>query len=125
MAAAAPSSPVAVVPWTLRAAASIVAVEALAEAIAVAGRSNLTAGLRGALVLCIGIKWLLAWRVVRLSAGAALGLLMLEGTTVVAAFGAVATDLHVRLALGGTALLAIVLLACSLHAFPSPALPNP
>jgi CDP-diglyceride synthetase len=125
MAAAAPCPPVAAVPWTLRAAAAVIAVEALAEALAVAGRSNLTPGLRGALVVCIGLKWLLAWRVVHLSAGAALGLLMFEGTAIVAAFGAVATDLLVRLALGGTALVAIVLLACSLHAFPSPAMPKP
>lgn len=119
-----PTSPVAVVPWTLRAAAGLVSVEALVEAVAVAGRTNLTVGLRGALVLCISLKWLFAWRVLRLGPGSALGLLLLEGTTVVAAFGAVDTDVLARLALGTTAVAVIALLAASLHAFPPPALPK-
>jgi hypothetical protein len=117
--------PVVAPPWTLRAAAVVVSVEALAESVAVVGRTTLTPGLRGLLVLCVGLKWLFAWRVLHLSAGAALGLLMLEGTSVVAALGAVETDGLVRLALGGTALLVIALLLASLHAFPSPAPPKP
>jgi hypothetical protein len=112
-------------PWTLRAAAGVVSIEALAESMAVVGRTTLTPGLRSGLVLCVALKWLFAWRVLHLSAGAALGLLMLEGTSVVAAFGAVETDGLVRLALGGTALTVIGLLLASLHAFPSPALPKP
>lgn len=112
-------------PWTLRAAATLVSLEALVESVAVAGRTNLTPGLRSLLVLCIALKWLFAWRVLHLSAGAALGLLMLEGTTVVAALGAVELDGLARLALGGTSLAVIVSLLASLHAFPSPALPKP
>lgn len=124
---AAPPSPTARVepPWSLRAAASVVSVEALAECVAVVGRTNLTPGLRAMLVVSLGFKWLFAWRVLRLSAGAALGLLLLEGTTVVAAFGAVDSGLLVRVALGSTAVTVIALVAASLHAFPTPDLPTP
>ena len=121
MSAAAPPTPL---PWSLRAAAGLVSVEALVEGVAVAARTALTPGLRVVLVLSLAMKWLFAWRVLRLSHGAALGLLLLEGTTIVAAFGAVDTDLFVRLALGGTALTVVVLLLASLHAFPTPALPK-
>jgi hypothetical protein len=114
----------AALPWTLRAAAGLVSAEALVEGIAVTGRTALTPGLRVLLVLCLGIKWLFAWRILRLSHGAALGLLLLEGTTVVAALGAVETDALVRAALGGTALTVVALVLASLHAFPPPALPK-
>lgn len=113
-----------VVPWTLRAAAGLVSAEALVEAVVVAGRSELTAGLRVGLVLCVGLKWVFAWRVLHLSAGAMLGLLMLEGTTIVAAFGAVEAAFGARLALGAVAAAGIGLLSSSLHAFPSPTLPK-
>jgi predicted signal transduction protein with EAL and GGDEF domain len=113
-----------VIPWTLRAAAGLVSLEALVEAVAVSGRASLTVGLRVLLVISLAMKWLFAWRVVRLSPGAALGLLLLEGTTVVAAFGAVDSGAGARLALGGTALAVMVLLSASLHAFPTPALPK-
>jgi hypothetical protein len=111
-------------PWTLSAAASVVSLEALVEAVAVAGRSSLTPGLRTGLVLCLALKWLFAWRVLHLSAGAALGLLLLEGTTVVAALGAVVSSGVVRLALAAPAVAVLWLLFASLHAFPSPALPK-
>jgi|GEM_PF-2614501 hypothetical protein len=110
-------------PWTLGAAAALVAVEALVEAVAVAGRSSLTPGLRIGLVLCIALKWLAAAGVLRRSAVAALGLLLLQGTTVVAAFGAVESPVALRLALGVVAATSIWLLLASLHAFPSPDLP--
>ncbi len=112
------------VPWTLRAAVGLVSAEALVEAVVVAGRSELTPGLRVGLVLCVGLKWLFAWRVLHLSAGAMLGLLMLEGTTIVAAFGAVESAFGARLALGGVAVTALALLLSSLRAFPSPSLPK-
>lgn len=117
------SSPSAVLPWTLRAGATLVSAQALVESVGVAGRSELTPGLRALLVLCLALTWVLAWRVLRLSAGAALGLLLLEGTTVLAALGAVEASMTVRIALGGTALVAIGLLLASLHAFPPPATP--
>jgi len=112
------------VPWTLRAAAGLVSIEAAGEAIGVAGRSELTPGLRVGLVLCVALKWVFAWRALRLSAGAVLGLLMLEGTTVVAALGATEAAAEVRVALAGVALAVLVLLSSSLHAFPSPSLPK-
>jgi hypothetical protein len=101
-----------------------VAVEALVEAIVVAGRSELTPGLRTLLVLCVGLKWVFAWRVLRLRAGALFGLLLLEGTTVIAAIAASESPGVARLALGGVALTVLVLLSSSLHAFPSPTLPK-
>ena len=119
-----PVSVAAAPPWTLRAAAGVVSIEALVEGIAVSSRTALTPGLRVVLVLCLAMKWLFAWRVLRLSAGAALGLLLLEGTTIVSALGAVDTDALVRWALGGTALSVVVLVLASLHAFPTPALPK-
>jgi hypothetical protein len=112
------------VPRTLRVAVGLVAVEALVVAVVVAGRSELTPGLRAGLVLCVGLKWVFGWRVLRLSPGAMLGLLMLQGTTIVAAFGAVEASGAARLALGAVALLSIGLLSSSLHAFPSPTLPK-
>jgi hypothetical protein len=112
------------VPWTLRAAVGLVVVEAVAEAVGVAGRSELTPGLRVGLVLCVGLKVLFAWRARRLSPGGMLGLLMLEGTTVVAALGATDATAAVRLALAGVALVVLALLSSSLHAFPSPTLPK-
>lgn len=121
----APAPTVPVLPWTLRAAAGLVSVEALVESVAVVGRTALTPGLRVLLVLCVSLKWLFAWRALRLGAGAALGLLLLEGTTVVAALGAESSDVGPRLALGATAVTVIALLAASLHAFPSPELPKP
>jgi hypothetical protein len=116
--------PLAAAPWTLRAAVALVAVEALVEVVAVAGRDELTGGLRTFLVLCLALKWLFAWRALHRSAGAALGLLMLQGTTVVAAFGAEDLALPARLGLGATAALVMALLLASLHAFPSPSLPT-
>lgn len=121
----APAHTVTALPWTLRAAAGLVSVEALAEGVAVVGRTALTPGLRVLLVLCLSLKWLFAWGALRLSAGAALGLLLLEGTTIVAALGAVSSGAGVRLALGVTAATVIALLAASLHAFPAPELPRP
>jgi hypothetical protein len=111
-------------PVTLRAAAGLVSLEALVEAVAVSGRSELTPGLRIGLILCLSLKWLFAWLVLRRSAGAALGLLLLEGTTIVAALGAVESSPGVRLALGVTAAVVMALVAASLHAFPPPTLPK-
>ncbi len=112
------------VPWTLRAGVGLVAVEALVEAVVVSGRSELTPGLRGALVACVALKWLFGWRALHLSAGAMLGLLLLQGTTVVAALGAVEASGGARLTLGLVALTTIGLLSSSLHAFPAPTFPK-
>lgn len=111
-------------PFTLSAAVLLVSVEALAEAVAVSSRAELTTGLRVGLIACIALKWLFAWGVTRLRAGAALGLLLLQGTTVVAALGASEVDLVPRMALGATASTVLLLLLASLHAFPTPTLPK-
>ena len=111
-------------PLTLRAAVAIVSIEALVEAVAVAGRTELRPALRVALICCLGGKWLAAWGVSARRPGAALALLLLEGTTVLAALGATETPIEVRLALGAVAIAVIVLLLVSLDAFPSPTLPT-
>lgn len=111
------------VPSALRVAAAVVSVEAIVEAVVIARRDELTPGLRVMLVLFLSLKWVFAVGVVRLSSGAALGLFLLEGTSVVAALGAVDAPGGARLALAGSALLAIVLVASSLHAFPEAPLP--
>jgi len=112
-------------PWTLPAVTALVGAEALVEAVAVAARTSLTPGLRAGLVLCVALKGLFAWRVLHRSHGAALGLFLLQGTTLVAALGAVGSPGAVRLALGAAAVASIALLAASLHAFPEPQLPAP
>jgi hypothetical protein len=102
----------------------LVAAEAVAEIVAVARRTELVPGMRTFLVLCLALKLVFAWRVRQLRPGPALGLLLLEGTTVVAALGAVEANGLARLALGLAAIIVLVLLCSSLHAFPEPALPR-
>jgi hypothetical protein len=113
------------IPAALRAAAALVAVEALAEVVVVSQRDELTPGLRVMLIGFLSLKWVFAWRVTGLRAGPALGLFLLEGTTAVAALGATSDPPAARLALAGSAVLACGLLASSLHAFPTPPLPRP
>lgn len=112
-------------PVRLRVAAGLVAVEAVVEAGIIAGREELTPGLRAMIILFLSTKWIFAARVVKLRAGPALGLFLLEGTTLLFLLGASDTDALVRIALAGAALAAIVLLAGSLHAFPPAPLPGP
>jgi hypothetical protein len=90
----------------------------------ISGRDELTASLRVMLILCIGLKWAFAWRVTHRSAGAALGLLLFEATTIVAALGSVEEGRAARVVVGATAATVIALVAASLHAFPSPSLPK-
>ena len=113
------------IPARLRTAAALVAVEAVVEAVVIARRDELTPGLRVMLIGFLSFKWIFAAGVLRLRAGSALGLFLLEGTSVVAALGATDAPAWVRLALAAAAATAIVLLAGSLHAFPPPPLPRP
>jgi hypothetical protein len=113
------------VPGTLRAAAALISVEAVVEAVAIAHREDLTPGLRVMLLLFLSLKWLFSWRVLKLRAGPALGLFLLEGTSAVAALGAEHAAPAARLALAAAAVLACGLLAASLHAFPTPNPPRP
>lgn len=111
------------IPATLRAAAALIAVEAAVEMVVVARREELTPGLRVMLIGFLSLKWIFAARALRLRAGPALGLFLLEGTSVVAAFGATEASMPARLAMAGSAVVVCVLLASSLHAFPTPPLP--
>lgn len=107
----------------LRLAAALVAIEALVEAVVVARRDELVPGFRVVLILVLSLKWLWASGVTRLRPGAALGLFMIEGISAVAALGAVDAPAGARIALAATAVLAIGLLASSLHLFPDAPLP--
>src|SRR3954452_3479048 len=107
-------------PWTLRTAVAIVSVETLVECVEVTRREDLTPGLRFFLVLCLSLKWVFAWRVLDLRAGPLLGLLLLEGTTLLAALGATQTSDGARLATAATSLVVLGLLVASIPAFPSP-----
>jgi hypothetical protein len=112
-------------PGTLRAAAALISVEAVVEAAVIAHREELTQGLRVMLILFLSLKWVFSWRALKLKAGPMLGLFLLEGTSAVAALGAVHAPTGARLALAAAAVLACVLLAASLHAFPTPEIPRP
>jgi hypothetical protein len=113
------------IPATLRAAAALIAVEAAVEAIVIAHRSDLTPGFRVMLIAFLSLKWVFAVGALRLRPGPVLGLFLLEGTSAVAALGAVHAPPLARLALAGSAVVACTLLGRSLHAFPSPDIPRP
>ena len=110
-------------PARLRVAATLVSAEAVVEAVVIARRDELVPGFRIFLILVLSLKWLWASGVTRLKPGAALGLFMIEGVSIVAAFGAVDAPLGARIALVATAALSIGLVASSLHAFPEARLP--
>jgi hypothetical protein len=111
------------IPSTLRAAAALIGVEALVEAVVIARRSELVPGFRVCLLLVLSLKVLWAIGALRLRAGAALGLFMIEGVSALAALGATDAALGARLALAAAATTAIALVAASLHAFPDAPLP--
>ena len=70
--------------------------EAVVEAVVIARRDELVPGFRVFLILVLSLKWLWASGVTRLKPGAALGLFMIEGVSIVAAFGAVDAPLGAR-----------------------------
>jgi hypothetical protein len=109
-------------PVALDGAALLITVETLVELLVIAWRTELTLGLRAVLMLCVGSKLLLVALARRVSAGAVLGLLLFEATSVVVALGATSAPLAARLLLGANALAAMVLLGASAHAFPAPRL---
>jgi hypothetical protein len=110
-------------PASLRAAAVVVALESAIEAVVIARRTELVPGFRACLILVLSLKLVWAVGALRLRAGAALGLFMIEGVSALAALGATDAPLGARLALAAAALVAIVLVAVSLHAFPEAPLP--
>lgn len=89
----------------------------------VAGRSELTVGLRVLLMVVVAMQLLFARGALRMSAGSVLGLLAFEVMAVVAA---IAGDgaLVVRGALASVSIAVIVLLMVSIASFPSPDLPK-
>jgi hypothetical protein len=108
-------------PITLTAAAWLAVVLTLCELVYISGRSELTPGLRVMLCVMVGLQLLFAQRAASLSAGGVLGLFACEAMAVIAAIGANG-PIAVRLTLAAAAITTIVLLAASLHAFPSPSI---
>lgn len=104
-------------------AVNIIVVQTAVELAYVAGRSELTIGLRAGLMVVVAMQFVFARGALRLSAGSVLGLLAFEGMTVVAAIGGDGA-LVVRGALALVAIAVIVLLMVSIASFPSPDLPK-
>jgi hypothetical protein len=104
-------------------AVNVIVLQTALELAYVAGRSELTVGLRVGLMVVVAMQFVFARGALRLSAGSVLGLLAFEGMTVVAA---IAGDgaLVVRGALASVAIAVIVLLMVSIASFPSPDLPK-
>jgi hypothetical protein len=110
-------------PRTLTWAAVIVVLQTTLELAYVAGRSELTGGLRAGLMAVLALQLLFIRNALRLSAGSVLGLLAFEAMAIVAA---IAGDgpLAVRGALALASVSVIVLLLASIPSFPSPELPK-
>lgn len=112
-------------PRTLDVASVLVAGQAVVELVVLAWRSQLTVEMRVALALVVALQFLLVWRMRRHSAGAVLGLMLFELSSVLVAAGATGWPLAARTVLAVVAVAVIALLAASAHAFPSPTLPRP
>lgn len=110
-------------PRSLVWAVDLVILETTAELAYVAGRRELTVGLRIALMVIVALQFVFALGALRQSAGSVLALFAFEGMAVVAA---VAGDgsLLVRGALASVSIAVIVLLLVSIASFPSPDLPK-
>jgi hypothetical protein len=104
-------------------AVNLVVLQTAAELAYVAGRGELTVGLRIALMVVVALQLLFARGLLRQSAGSVFGLLAFEVTAIVAA---VAGDgaLIVRAALASVSIAVVVLLLVSIASFPSPDLPK-
>ena len=104
-------------------AVDVIVLQTAVELAYVAGRSELTVGLRIALMVIVAWQLVFARGAWRMSAGSVLGLFAFEGMAVVAA---VAGDgaLVVRGALACASIAVIVLLLVSIASFPSPDLPK-
>jgi hypothetical protein len=110
-------------PRSLRWAATIVVLQTSAELAYVAGRRELTPGLRVGLMGVLALQLLFIRGAWRLSAGSMLGLLVFEAMAVIAAIGGDG-PIVIRGALAASALSVMVLLVMSISAFPSPDLPK-
>lgn len=110
-------------PATLLLALIATAVLAAAQVVHVAGRDELVVALRLFLVAVVAFQVVLAAFAARRSAGAALGLLACQLTTAVASLGGGFGDDAQRILYAGGSVLVFALVAASLSAFPSVALP--
>jgi hypothetical protein len=110
-------------PRSLRVAATIVVLQTVAEMAYVAGRKELTPGLRVGLIGVLALQLVFMRGAWRLSAGSVFGLLAFEAMAIVAAIGNDGA-LWVRGALAASALGVMALLMMSISAFPSPDLPK-
>lgn len=110
-------------PRSLVWAVDLVVLQTAVELAYVAGRSELTVGLRVALMAVVALQLVFARGAWRQSAGSVLALFAFEGMAVVAA---IAGDgaLLVRGALASVSIAVIVLLLVSIASFPSPDLPT-
>jgi hypothetical protein len=104
-------------------AASVIVLQTSVELAYVAGRKELTPGLRVGLMGVVALQLLFVQGAWRMSAGSVLGLLAFEAMAVVAA---IAGDgpVVIRGGLAAAAVSVMVLLMVSISAFPSPDLPK-
>ena len=110
-------------PLSLVVAVNAIVLQTSVELAYVAGRHELTVGLRVALMVIVGLQFLLARGALHMSAGSVLGLFAFEGMAAVAAFAGDGA-LIVRGALASVSIAVIVLLLVSIPSFPSPDLPK-
>lgn len=109
------------IPTRLRAVVAVTLALVALELVHVAGRDDLVVAFRFGLGVVVAVQVALAVLAARRSAAAALGLFVYQATTVLAALAGGFGELRAVLAAG--AVVAGMLLASSLHRFPSPALP--
>ncbi|HEX4902356.1 MAG TPA: hypothetical protein VFV42_06075 [Acidimicrobiales bacterium] len=124
MAATAPHAPTGRAPWMLHAAFWVVLVESALEGAFVLGREDYGPGGKAVVLLAFAAKVGFAHLARRLSAGGALGLLVLELVGILVALGA-DWEPWLRLTLVATVVAVFALVLSSLRAFPSPELPSP
>lgn len=109
------------VPVRLAAAAVLTAGLATVETVHIVSRDELVPALRGFLVAVVALQLVLAVATARRNPGAALGLLVYQVTTVLAAVAGGFGDERPLLAVG--AVIVVVLVSSSLSAFPTIELP--
>lgn len=109
------------VPATLRAAAGLAAVENTVLLAALIGWTDRRPLL---LLAALAFKYALCWWTVHLRHGAALGLMLWELSIIVAMLSAEGLAGPLRTLGGASAVIVLVALGRSLHAFPAPTLPR-
>jgi hypothetical protein len=110
-------------PVLLRVAAVLAIVQVLAGIVVVATGDRYGPGGRILVAGCLGLGVLFARSTLRLRAGGAFGLFVIEITSVLIALGATGWPAAARVGLAVVAVTITVLVLASLHAFPSPTVP--